>query len=296
MSRWRATGAAPRRTRGKTRVRARRVAAVRRPARSRRRAPWQVLQAILAALMAAPLAVRVLVGAAVILVVWSGTNWVYQAIQKPTEVFFPLGDTLAKTLPQTWRQYGSLFNEHSTAVITPELLAALAQVEGGGNPVARTYWRWRPTWNPFELYQPASSAVGMYQITDTTFREAKRYCIHDHVVVEEGPWHDLRSCWFNSLYTRVLPSHAIELTAALLDRRVASVMGHRRLAATTLQQKQELAAVIHLCGAGAGDAYARRGFRLTTGQRCGDHDLRNYLAQVNAMKRQFARLATAGST
>ena len=25
----------------------------------------------------------------------------------------------------------------------PELLAALAQVESGGNPVARTYWRWR---------------------------------------------------------------------------------------------------------------------------------------------------------
>ena len=26
--------------------------------------------------------------------------------------------------------------------MTPELLAALAQVEGSGNPVARTYWRW----------------------------------------------------------------------------------------------------------------------------------------------------------
>jgi len=40
------------------------------------------------------------------------------------------------------------------------------------------------------------------------FAEAKRYCIHDHVVVEDGPWHDLRSCWFNSLYFRVVPSHA----------------------------------------------------------------------------------------
>src|SRR5436190_334269 len=123
---------------------------------------------------------------------------------------------------------------HSTAVITPELLAALAQVEGGGNPVAQTYWRWRRTWNPFELYQPASSAVGMYQITDATFREAKRYCIHDHVVVEDGPWHDLRSCWFNSVYTRVVPSHAVELTAALLDRRVAQTMERQRIATATL--------------------------------------------------------------
>ena len=57
--------------------------------------------------------------------------------------------------------------------MTPELLAALAQVEGAGNPVARTYWRWRLSWNPLELYRPASSAVGMYQITDATFQEAK---------------------------------------------------------------------------------------------------------------------------
>jgi hypothetical protein len=178
-------------------------------------------------------------------------------------------------------------------VITPELLAALAQVEGAGNPVARTYWRWRLTWNPFEVYQPASSAVGMYQITDATFREARRFCVRDHVVVEDGVWHDVRSCWFNGLYTRVVPSHAVELTAALLDRGVAQTLERHRIATATLGQKQDLAAVIHLCGAGPGDAYARRGFRLIAGQRCGDHDVGRYLAHVNARKREFARLAAA---
>jgi len=252
----------------------------------------RLLRRALRALRAAPLAVRVLVGAVVILVAWSAINWVYQAIRKPTELYFPVSGALSKPPPETWRRYEPLFREHATVVITPALLAALAQVEGGGNPVARTYWRWRLTWNPFELYQPASSAVGMYQITDGTFREAKQYCIHDHVVVKDGPWHDANSCWFNSLYTRVVPSHAIELTAALLDRGVAGAMGRQRSA--TLQQKQDLAAVIHLCGAGAGEAYARRGFRLTAHQRCGDHDVRDYLAQVNAMKRQFVRLAAAG--
>ena len=242
---------------------------------------------------AAPLAVRVLIGAVVIVAVWSAVNGVYQTIRKPTELFFPVSDALVKSPTETWRTYGPLFSKHSTSIITPEFLAALAQVEGGGNPVARTYWRWRLTQNPFELYQPASSAVGMYQITDATFHEAKRYCIHDHVVVEDGPWDDAGSCWFNSLYTRVVPSHAIELTAAMLDRDVASAIGRRRIAAT-LQQKQNLAAVIHLCGAGAGDAYAARGFRLTARQRCGDHDVRGYLAQVNAMKQQFARLAGSG--
>ena len=231
---------------------------------------------------------------ATILMVWLGVNWAYHAYNKPTEVLFPLDHALNKSPTETWKQYGSLFREHSTLVITPELLAALAQLEGGGNPVARTYWRWRPTWNPLELYQPASSAVGMYQITDGTFREAKRYCIHDHEVVEDGPWHDLRSCWFNSLYTRVVPSHAIEVTSASLDRAVANAIGTRWGGRVTLRQKQDLAALIHLCGAGAGHAYAARGFRLTPHQRCGDHDVRTYLTRINVLKQQFALLAAGG--
>ena len=243
-------------------------------------------------LRSAPGLVQFLIVAAVALALWSAANWTYQVMRKPTELFFPVSGTLAKTPSATWQQYEPIFQTHATAVITSELLAALAQVEAAGNPVARTYWRWRPTWDPFEVYRPASSAVGMYQITDATFAEARRYCIHDHVVVEDGPWNEIGSCWFNSLYTRVVPSHAVELTSAFLDRRVASTLERNRIASATLQQKQDLATVIHLCGAGAGDAYARRGFRLTAGQRCGDHDVRGYLAQVNAMKRTFARLAT----
>jgi hypothetical protein len=51
--------------------------------------------------------------------------------------------------------------------------------------------------------------------------------------------------------------------------------------------------VIHLCGTGAGQAYARNGFRLTAHQRCGNHDVNRYLAKVNGMKRQFARMASS---
>jgi hypothetical protein len=225
---------------------------------------------------------------------WLVANGVYQVVRKPSELFFPVSGTLYKTPSETWRQYAPAFRAHATPVITPALLAALAQVEGSGNPVARTYWRFRPTWHPFELYRPASSAVGMYQITDGTFQEARRYCIHDHAVVEEGPWHDLGSCWFNGLYTRVVPSHAVEMTSALLDVRVSRALERRRIRYATLRQKQDLAAVIHLCGAAAGDAYARRGFRAARGQRCGDHDVRSYLGRVEAMKRVFDRLAAAG--
>ena len=274
--------AAPRRTRARRR----------RPARGG--APWRSIRRGLLALLTVPLAIRLVVVAVLLVVTWSAVNWMVQVIRKPTELFFPVSGSLAKRPPETWRRYGPLFHEHSTAVITPDLLAALAQVEGSGNPVARTYWRWRLAWNPFELYRPASSAVGMFQITDPTFQEARRYCIHEHAVVEAGPWHDPRSCWFNGLYTRVVPSHAVEMTAALLDRTVARTLERNQIAGATLRQRQDLAAVIHLCGAGAGNAYARRGFQLTPGQRCGDHPAGRYLAQVNALKRQFARLAASG--
>jgi hypothetical protein len=133
----------------------------------------------------------------------------------------------------------------------------------------------------------------MFQLTDGTFAEARRYCIHDHVVVEAGAWNDPSACWFNGLYTRVLPGHAVEMTAALLDRTVARILERNRITNASLRQRQDLAAVIHLCGAGAADGYARRGFRFIAGQRCGDHSPRSYLAHVNALKRQFATLAAA---
>jgi hypothetical protein len=229
-----------------------------------------------------------------VLAFWFAANALVQVVRKPTELFFPVSGVLSKTPAETWRSYAPIFRAHATSTITPEFLAALAQTEATGNPVARTYWRWRATPEPFEVYRPASSAVGMYQITDGTFAEGKRYCIRDHTVVEDGPWRDLRSCWFNGLYFRVVPSHAVELTSAYLDVKVAGILARQRVANATLRQKQDLAAIIHLCGAGAGEAYARRGFRLTEGQRCGDHDLRAYLERIDAMKRVFVRLAAGG--
>ncbi len=218
-------------------------------------------------------------------------NWIYQAVRKPSELLFPVSGAFYKTPSETWAAYSRLFVRHSTEVMTPELLAALAQVEGSGNPVVRTYWRFRPSTAPFEIYRPASSAVGMYQITDGTFAEARRYCIRDHVAVEDGPWHDFDSCWFNALYTRIVPSHAIEMTSAYLDRRVAETLARAGIRNATLEQKQRLAAMIHLCGRGAGLRFAARGLEPAPGQRCGSHDLAGYLRKVEHMKAVFERLA-----
>jgi hypothetical protein len=241
----------------------------------------------------APLPVQLIVAAILLVTVWAPVNWIVQVARKPAEMYGAVNGSAAKVPAQTWEQYGATFDAHATAVITADLLAALAQVESSGNPAALTYWRWRFSWNPFDVYRPASSAVGMFQLTDGTFAEARRYCIHDHVVVEAGRWDDLHACWFNSLYTRVVAGHAVEMTAALLDRSVAGSLARHGRQDASLQQRQDLAAIIHLCGGGAGDAYVRRGFRFTGGQRCGDHDPRLYLARVNVLKRQFARLAAA---
>jgi hypothetical protein len=259
-----------------------------------RRRLLRLFQRALRLFRRAPLLLQSLLALTLAVALWFALNWMYQVIRKPSELFFPVSGTLNKTPAETWRRYAPLFQEYSTSVISPELLAALAQVEGSGNPIVRTYWRWSFEPKPFEVYRPASSAVGMYQITDGTFAEARRFCIRRHTVVEDGPWNDWDSCWFNRWYTRVVPSHAVELTSAYLDRSVAIALQRHRVRFAPLERQQELAAVIHLCGAGAGDAFVRRGLKLAEGQKCGDHDARDYVARVKTMVRVFAGLEAKG--
>lgn len=239
------------------------------------------------AFLAAPISLQVTITVVCLVAFWTVTNGVYQVARKPAELLWPISG-LSKMPADTWRAYERIFRKHSTEVITPEFLAALAQVEAAGDPVARPDWQWYATWNPLEIYRPPSSATGMYQITDGTFAAARRYCIHDHKVVEDGPWHQLDSCWFNSLYSRVVPTHAAEMTAAFLDRSIADILERHGIKTATLEQKQNLAALIHLCGAGAGSAYARRAFRLAKGQLCGSHSVGAYLKRVNTMKSVFS--------
>src|SRR6202012_2473027 len=97
------------------------------------------------------------------------------------------------------------------------------------------------------------------------------------------------------LYVRTFPSHAIELTSVYLDRNVADVLSVVDDGKASPQQKQDLAAFIHLCGAGPATAYARRHFQMMAGERCGDHLVAAYVSGVNGMKRQFQRLAADGS-
>src|SRR3977135_4541869 len=97
-------------------------------------------------LMAAPRAVRIVCLAALVLAAFSLTNLVYRVVRKPSELLFFVGRALHKEPIEPWRRYEPLFHTYSTSMITPELLAALAQVESTGNPVAGTYWTWGRVW------------------------------------------------------------------------------------------------------------------------------------------------------
>jgi hypothetical protein len=216
-------------------------------------------------------------------------NWVYQAVRKPTELWALVHPASPRTPKETWAEYGPLCQAHATGVLPAELLAALVQVESAGDPFARTYWRWRWSASPLELYAPASSAVGLLQITDGTFDEARTYCVHDHEVARDGALWDPGACWFNGLYFRNVPSHAIEMTSARLTALAAETAAGRGRG----EDLERLAAVIHLCGKDRGAAFAGRSFRVRPGERCGDHDLAGYLAAVARHRAQFAALARA---
>jgi hypothetical protein len=81
------------------------------------------------------------------------------------------------------------------------------------------------------------------------------------------------------------------MTAAYLHQSVVDILAARRAVKARRAEKQNLAAVIHLCGMKRGEAFAAHGFRVARGEVCGAHSLQRYLTQIDGMKKRFARLA-----
>jgi hypothetical protein len=217
-------------------------------------------------------------------------NLVVQVARKPTELLGLVVAPSPKTPARTWEAYGDLFRAHATRLVRPETLAALVQAESAGDPLARTYWRWRWTLDPLEIWAPASSAVGLLQITDGTFEEARRLCIHDGEVAREGGLLDPDACFGNAFYFRTVPGHAIEMTSARLHLIVEAQLSRAPRPAGQADLAR-LAAVVHLCGRERGAAFAARSFSLRPGERCGDHGLADYLARTDRLRATFAALA-----
>ena len=223
-------------------------------------------------------------------------NAIYQVWRKPSEIVGLLDSKFHKAPQLTWATYGSDFRQSATNILTADFLAALAQAESNANPVARTYWKWRWTSNWRQMFAPASSAVGMFQITDGTYAEAKDFCIADGEVRQRSTNAVDAHCVPEFMYSRLIPSHAIEMTAARLHHHVRRLLSAYRVRTATRLQQQTLATIIHLCGVGKGEQLVQARFELRRIGRCGDHAPAAYVGRVRALQKQFRQLAAQAQT
>ena len=229
--------------------------------------------------------------AAVLVTLWFGLNWIYQVVRKPSELFFPVSGVLYKLPDETWDTYESVFRKHSTGTITPAFLAALAQIEAIGQS-RRAHLLALVV--DGQSVRPLSAGVERGRHVPDHRRYIRRVAalLHPRSRRRRGravarrctPAGSTACIHASSPRTRSSSRPRISTGASRKRSRV------RGSAKATLRQKEDLAAVIHLCGAGAGERYARRGLRLVAHQRCGDHDVRAYLNRVQGMKTVFLRL------
>jgi len=110
-------------------------------------------------------------------------------VRKPAELFFPVSGALTRRPPRRWRQYEPIFREHSTALITAELLAALAQARARATRWQAHLLALAAEREPFDVYKPPRARSAC---TRSRRHVPRRRSNTDrgHAVVEDGPWDD----------------------------------------------------------------------------------------------------------
>lgn len=207
-------------------------------------------------------------------------NLIYQVYKKPTEVFRPFESLLIKSPKETWKNYGEYFEAFATHRVSASFLAALAQVESAGNPWANSFWKFRWTTDLDRIYSPASTAVGLLQITEPTMKEAQNFCFKENKKVFRG------KCWEDRFFTRLSPEHSIELTSARMEYYLKK-MTPAKLSRRNLEK---LASVFHLCGVNKAKVFQRSNYNFSALGRCGYHRPRKYYQKINRMKAKFERI------
>ena len=220
---------------------------------------------------------------AILLVAFSSRTSLYHVLRKPTELFVVAGHRFDKDPAETWRQYGPLFRSYATGTITPELLAALAQTESSGNPVARTYWRWRLSFNPFSDLSARLQRGRPVPDDRSRFRGGRARTVS--ATTPSSYRLRLRAPVF-----RAIPSHAVELASVYLDRHVAAVLARARCRSRKPAAEAGSGRLHPSLRRRPGHRFRAPQFQMAADERCGDHSVAAYVARVNAMKRQFLRL------
>lgn len=207
-------------------------------------------------------------------------NFSWQIYHKPLELWSLLPVNLAKTPTETWQAYGDEFIEYENNYLPATFLAALAQKESSGNPWASPGWIMRLSENYGRLYSPQSSAFGLLQITRPTLQQILQLC--------DRPQYTRYCALWNS---RLFATDSIALTVLNLSHKMKKIERKFGIKKWNKSLKTKIAAIIHLCGEGVANRYARQGFRFGSIRYCGTHNVRRYVQSVKRLKRRFEKIA-----
>lgn len=201
----------------------------------------------------------------------------YHIYHHPSLVFLPLSNSFYKTPAETWDSYGELFETYSSNRLAPEFLAALAQTESMGNPLALTYWSLSASINPYRWFSPASTATGILQVTSPTWKEMKNYCLHESRLITHAK---TGMCRGNLFRFRIFASHSVHLVSAWFHK----FLENKRL---NDRDTRKLLSVLHLCGKSKAKRFLRNSLNFNSIGRCGSHNPKAYHAKL---ERNFKRI------
>lgn len=206
-------------------------------------------------------------------------NLVFQIYQNPIHIFSFVSRPFSKTPQQTWKQYGEVFQELGDSHLTPELLAAIAQVESNGNPLAAPAWKVEATTDLAQIFAPASSAFGLMQITKGTFESMR--------IIAKSEGHP------TPIMTRLSARDQIQLSVLHLRRNIQEILGQKGWEKLDRKRTTSLASVIHLCGPEIGRRLTKSGFRAERLPRCGSHWPQVYIQRVWELRQTFEKMTAA---
>jgi hypothetical protein len=213
-------------------------------------------------------------------------NVIVGVVRKPAHLLTPITKYFYKVPSQTWDSYQGIFETYETSTLDAEFLAALAQAESAGNPIATPYWEFTLQQDILSLFRPASSSLGLYQMTYDTFQDAKRFCFVDGKIAMDAKKNELKHCWQNDFKFRFSVSDSVHLTSARLSYYTESSLKKYGARASQLQ-RQQTAAIIQLCGPGKAPEFIRSGFNVKKMGACGSHSVPAYIKRVFTYKKTF---------
>lgn len=202
-------------------------------------------------------------------------NLGYHLVKNPIHVLSFFSHPMNKTPHQTWSAYQDIFLKEARGRISASLLAALAQVESLGNPFAAPDWRVGLSTDLTQIYQPASTAFGLLQITRGTFQQMLSSC--EYLGVE---------CPTPTFATRARVRDSVVLTSAYLDLTSQQQLGslYSKVPEDKIVQH---ASVVHLCGKEVGLRLIKNNFEAKWLSRCGSHVPHLYIRKVIQNKKIF---------